>query len=110
MLTNSIFSKLIEKAKQSYEYIIVDTAPTILVTDTFLISNYADITLFITRAGFTDTRLLPHVKDIQEQEKLINMGVVINGLDDSGVNAYNYGYGYGYDESNEKKKFWKFWK
>ena len=108
MLMNSKFKTLIESSKGHYDYIIVDTAPTILVTDTILISNYADITLYITRSGFTDTRLLPHIKDVQE--KLINMGVVINGLDDSGVNAYNYGYGYGYGESNEKRKFWKFWK
>lgn len=110
MLMNSKFSNLIEKSKENYDYIIVDTAPTILVTDTILISNYADITLYITRSGFTDTRLLPHIKDIKEQKKLVNMGIVINGLDNSGINAYNYGYGYGYGESNEKKKFWKVWK
>lgn len=109
MLMSSRFSQLIEEAKQKYDYLIIDTAPTILVTDTILISKYADITLYITRAGYTDTRLFPHIREIYEQKKLVNMGVVINGLDETGINAYNYGYGYGYGESHEKKKFWKFW-
>lgn len=109
MLMSSRFSQLMEEAKKKYDYIIVDTAPTILVTDTILISKYADITLYITRAGFTDTRLFPHIRDIYEQKKLVNMGVVINGLEESGINAYNYGYGYGYGENQIKKKPWKFW-
>ncbi|MFD0931929.1 GumC family protein [Psychroflexus salinarum] len=109
MLMSSRFAKLIEEAKQRYDYIIIDTAPTILVTDTILISDYADITLYITRSGYTDTRLFPHIRDIYDQKKLVNMGVVINGLDETGINAYNYGYGYGYGENQQKKKSWKFW-
>jgi capsular exopolysaccharide synthesis family protein len=109
MLMSSKFEKLLEEAKANYDYVIVDTAPTILVTDTILISHHADITLYITRAGYTDTRLLPHIRDIQKQKKLLNMGIVINGLDESGINAYNYGYGYGYGENHQRKKSWKFW-
>lgn len=108
MLMSSRFSELIKEARQSYDYVIVDTAPTILVTDTILISKSADTTLYVIRAGYTDTRLLPHVLDIYEQKKLVNMGVIINGLNESGINAYNYGYGYGYGESQQKKRFWKF--
>lgn len=110
MLMSNKFAKLLDEAKLMYDYVIIDTAPTILVTDTVLISKFADITLYITRSGYTDTRLLPHIRDIQNQKKLINMGIVINGLDESGINAYNYGYGYGYGENQEKRKFWKFWK
>ncbi|WP_019037419.1 GumC family protein [Psychroflexus tropicus] len=109
MLMSSKFDQLLQEAKNQYDYVIIDTAPTILVTDTILISHHADITLYITRSGYTDTRLLPHIRDIQEQKKLLNMGVVINGLDESGINAYNYGYGYGYGEKHQKKKSWKFW-
>ncbi|SDG45620.1 GumC family protein [Psychroflexus sediminis] len=109
ILMSSKFAQLLEEAKKQYDYIIIDTAPTILVTDTILISKYADITLYITRAGFTDTRLLPHIRDLKEQKKLVNMGIIINGLDEVGINAYNYGYGYGYGANQEKKKFWKFW-
>ena len=109
MLMSSKFEQLLEEAKSNYDYVIVDTAPTILVTDTILISHHADITLYITRAGYTDTRLLPHIRDIQKQKKLLNMGIVINGLDETGINAYNYGYGYGYGENHQRKKSWKFW-
>jgi len=109
LLMSSRFEELINEAKQRYDYVIIDTAPTILVTDTILISDYADITLYITRSGYTDTRLLPHIRDIHNQKKLTNMGIVINGLDETGINAYNYGYGYGYGEKQQKKKSWKFW-
>jgi len=109
MLMSSKFEQLLQEAKAKYDYVIVDTAPTILVTDTILISHHADITLYITRSGYTDTRLLPHIRDIQKQKKLLNMGIVINGLDESGINAYNYGYGYGYGEQHQRKKSWKFW-
>lgn len=109
MLMSSKFSTLLDEAKALYDYVIIDTAPTILVTDTILISKYADITLYLTRSGYTDTRLLPHIRDIYKQKKLINVGIVINGLDENGINAYNYGYGYGYGENQQKKKSWKFW-
>lgn len=109
MLMGIRFEELIKQARERYDYVIVDTAPTVLVTDTILISGFADITLYITRAGFTDTRLLPHIKELQEQKRLNNMCIVINGLDHKGINAYNYGYGYGYGKNQTKKPFWNFW-
>ncbi len=60
LLTNGRLDALIEEARAQYDYIIVDTAPTILVTDTLLISHLADATLYITRADFTEKSLLDH--------------------------------------------------
>ncbi|MGO3019247.1 MAG: tyrosine-protein kinase family protein, partial [Anaerococcus sp.] len=94
-----------------YDYIIVDTAPTILVTDTIMISNKADITLYLTRANYTDLRLLDHIKDLKRHQKLKNIGIVLNGVKQSGRYSYNYGYGYGYNEvTGSTNKSWKFWK
>lgn len=102
LLTNGRFTKLIEEAKEEYDYIIVDTAPTILVTDTMLISKLADVTVYIARADFTDKNLLKFSKDLSETGKLNNMAYVINsvGASKSYGYSYNYGYNYGYGNNS----------
>lgn len=101
LLTNGRFAKLIEEARDDYDYIIVDTAPTILVTDTMLISDLADATIYIARADFTEKNLLKFSKDLSESGKLKNMAYVINsvGASKSYGYSYNYGYNYGYGSS-----------
>ncbi|PYE82697.1 capsular exopolysaccharide synthesis family protein [Winogradskyella epiphytica] len=102
LLTNGRFSKLIAEAKEEYDYIIVDTAPTILVTDTLLISSLADATVYLTRADFTDKSLLKFSKDLSESGKLKNMAYVVNsvGASKSYGYSYNYGYNYGYNSED----------
>jgi capsular exopolysaccharide synthesis family protein len=98
LLTNGRFKALIDEAKELYDYIIVDTAPTILVTDTMLISRLADATIYLVRADYTEKSLLEFSKGLSDTGKLKNVAYVINGV---GANrsygySYNYGYGYGY--------------
>ena len=102
LLTNGRFKKLIEEAKEIYDYVVVDTAPTILVTDTMLISQLADATIYIARANYTEKNLLKFSKDLSESGKLKNMAYVINsvGASKSQGYGYNYGYGYGYGSSD----------
>jgi tyrosine-protein kinase Etk/Wzc len=94
---------LFEEAKENYDLVIVDSAPTILVTDTLLINKYADVTTYITRANYTDTSLLEFVADTIKEGKLSNVAVVVNN-----VKLANFGYGnkYGYAYGEEKKTFW----
>lgn len=96
LLTNGRFKELIEEAKGLYDYIVVDTAPTILVTDTMLISQLSDVTVYIARANFTEKKLLSFSKDLFESGKLKNMAYVINGVGNNKSYGYNYGYNYGY--------------
>jgi len=109
LLLNGRFQELLEQAKQAYDYIIVDTAPTILVTDTLLISQLADATMYMVRAGYTDVKLLSHIEELKKQNKLTNVGLVLNDVQAEGAYGYNYGYGYGYSEEVKKKPVWKFW-
>ncbi len=108
LLTNGRFEALLEEARTLYDYIIVDTAPTILVTDTLLISKFADATLYITRANFTEKNLLEHANALAKNKKLKNMAYVINqvGVNKRSRYGYNYGYGYGYTEDTFKRS-WK---
>ncbi len=112
LLMSNRFKELLDEAKEQYDCIIVDTAPTLLVTDTLLISDYADITLYVTRANYTDKKLMEHVEKMVNVGKLKHIGIIINGI---GKNtrygygySYNYGYGYGYSE-DAKKPWWKKW-
>jgi capsular exopolysaccharide synthesis family protein len=96
LLTNGRLKQLFDEAKAEYDYIIVDTAPTILVSDTLLISSLADATTYITRSNYTDKKLLQYSKDLSESGKLKNMVYVINAVDNSKANGYGYNYGYNY--------------
>ncbi len=95
LLTNGRFEQLLEEAKSEYDYIIVDTAPTILVTDTMLISKLADATIYLVRANYTEKNLLNYSKELNESGKLKNMAYVLNSVEAN--KSYGYGYNYGYN-------------
>jgi capsular exopolysaccharide synthesis family protein len=97
LLTNGRLDSLLSEAKKSYDYIIMDCAPTLLVTDTLLISHLADATVYLTRANHTEKELLEYPKQLIEDEKLKNVGFVINGLGAGNSYGYGYGYKYGYN-------------
>lgn len=103
LLTNGRLEILLNEAKEEYDYIIVDTAPTILVTDTLLISEFADATLYLVRAEVTEKALLDYSKDLNDSGRLKNMAYVVNGVGASRSYGYSYNYGYGYGYGNEEK-------
>jgi capsular exopolysaccharide synthesis family protein len=98
LLSNGRFEELLNILKKEYDYIIVDTAPTILVADTLLISQLADLTVYVTLADYTDKKLLTYSLDIKNQGKLKNMAFIINNVGSSKSYGYNYGYNYGYGD------------
>ncbi|WP_167341857.1 GumC family protein [Nonlabens sp. SY33080] len=94
---------LFNEAELDYDLIIIDSAPTILVTDTLLINKYADVTVYVTRADYTEFSLLEYISDTLKSEKIKNAALVIND-----VKMANFGYGnkYGYSYGAEKQSFW----
>ncbi|MEX0997853.1 MAG: polysaccharide biosynthesis tyrosine autokinase [Flavobacteriaceae bacterium] len=104
LLLNDRVAVLFENLKQHYDYIIVDTAPSMLVTDTLLINKFADVTLYVIRADYTERRLLEFPVDCVEDEKLKAVSFILNN-----VRMANFGYGnkYGYAYGVEKKGFFK---
>ncbi|TMM58200.1 polysaccharide biosynthesis tyrosine autokinase [Maribacter algarum] len=97
LLSGNAFGTFIENAKKEYDFVVIDTAPTMLVSDTLLIAPFADITLFVTRANYTKKKLLEFSKEIFAQNKLRNMVYLLNGVGHNDK-EYNYGYEYGYGE------------
>ena len=107
LFSNGRLQLFLEQAKQDYDLIIIDSAPTLLVTDTFLVTPLADLTLFVVRYGYTDKALLNFIKDIDQAGKVTNMVTVLNGISRNNTYGYgynysynNYGYSYGYKNSN----------
>jgi len=101
LLTNGRFETLLKELSEKYQYIIVDTAPLMLVTDTFLISEFADVTLYVTRSGYTEKSLVEFINSNVLQEKIKNVGLVLNDVDKDHFGYGNkYGYGYGAKEKS----------
>ena len=94
ILMNDKMGLLFEEVKKHYDFIVVDTAPSMLVTDTLLISNFADQTIYVTRAGYTDKKILAFPQEIQNGKKLKGMVMVVNEVLDA-----NFGYGNKYGKA-----------
>ncbi|WP_299764722.1 tyrosine-protein kinase family protein [uncultured Dokdonia sp.] len=101
LLMSERFENIIEEVRGKYDYVIVDTAPTLLVTDTLLISQLADTTVYVCRAEYTDKKLLQYPKELYEEGKLKNIAFAINGIKITNFgygSKYGYGYGYGQEQ------------
>jgi len=96
ILSSERFKKLIDIVSKDYDYVIIDSAPCLMVSDTFEISKYIDCTLYIARANFTEIKLCEFINECSSQNKLKNVNVVLNSVGKSGSYGYKYGYQYGY--------------
>ena len=86
---------LFNALRERYDYIVVDTAPLYLVSDTFHLDKYADMTIFVTRANYISREMLPYIQDIYANQKMHNMACILNAST-GGKRGYGYGrYGYG---------------
>ena len=103
LLSNGRYEKMIAALAKEYDYIIVDTAPLMLVTDTFLTSDLADATLYVTRSEYTEKALIEFANKQVANGKIKNVGLVLND-----VSRSNHGYGnkYGYGYTNETKSWY----
>lgn len=104
LLTNGRYEILLEELKDKYDYIILDTAPLMLVTDTFLFAETADVTLYVTRSCYTEKTLIDFANSSIDSEKIKNVGFVLN---DVNKDYFGYGNKYGYGYSAEEKKWWQ---
>lgn len=113
LLANGHFDDLLVYGKKHYDYVIVDTAPVKLVTDTFLLGKNADLCIYTIRSNYLDKRMLEIPAKLYKDKRLSNMSILLNGADlEVGYGRYgSYGssvsYGsYGYGDDVEKP-WWK---
>ena len=94
LLSRKNLDKAMDYLKEAYDYIILDTAPVGLVTDTLIISRVTDATVYICRADYTPKSNMELVNSLCREGKLKNLSIVLNGIDMS-KKKYGYYYGYG---------------
>ena len=93
LLARDGLDKAIETLKKNFDYVILDTAPVGMVTDTLLIGRVADLSVYVCRADYTRKAEFTLINELAENNKLPNLCTVINGLD---LQKKKYGYYYGY--------------
>ena len=120
LLARDGLDKAIETLKKNFDYVILDTAPVGMVTDTILIGRVADLSVYVCRADYTHKNEYTLINELAEKDKLPSLCTVINGLDLKkrkygyyyGYGKYGkyygygkrYGYGYGYGEQSHAKE------
>jgi len=105
LLAKPVLDKLIVKLREHYDYIVIDTAPVGVVSDSFSLNRLADVNLYLVRAKYTPKKNIQDATNLYAAKKLNDMYFVLNDFDMS-KNAYRkgygkkYGYGYGIGKRN----------
>ncbi len=87
-----------EEARREYDFVIVDSAPVGMVSDSLSVAEYVDATIYVTRLGVTRLRDLEFINSLYEDNRLPKMNVIVNGTNAT----QGYGYGYGSVEDHGK--------
>ena len=94
LIARNSLDTIIEILKDKYDYIMIDTAPVGLVTDTLQIARVTNVSVYMCRADYTPKASFAMINSLAKEEKLPNMAMVLNGVDMS-KRKYSYYYGYG---------------
>ena len=102
LVTRNSLEDTIEALKEHYDYILLDTAPVGLVTDTLSLGRIANATVYVCRADFTPKSSFGLINSLNIEKKLPNMSIVLNGVD---LSKKKYGYYYGYGRYGKYGKY-----
>ena len=104
---------LIQRLKKEFDYVVIDSAPVGLVSDTFTIAKYADATIFVMREKFTEKDSIHFLNNLYAEKRIHNVAVVLNQTETlTRMGRYGYGYKYsyrykyGYNNKEEKRSRW----
>ena len=97
---------LVDDLVTKYDYVLIDSAPMMMVSDSFHILRLADVLVYVVRAKYTEKQLLKYVKTVAADENVAKLGIVINDIQKDEL-RYGYGgkYGYGYYTDEHKNLF-----
>ncbi|WP_289036986.1 polysaccharide biosynthesis tyrosine autokinase [uncultured Zobellia sp.] len=100
LLRSEKIGGMFDELKAAYDYVIVDTAPSMILADTFLISRYADLTIYMIRAGKSKKKVLEFVLESEAEGKMIEPIFLLNDVNMADA-GYGYKYGYEYGMQND---------
>jgi len=102
LIMSEHFSTFIEELKKRYDYILVDTPPIGIVSDSMKIMHISDLVLYVIKADYSSNDVFKIINDLNKTNK-INFGIVLNGVDFE-KSYYHYGYKSEYTQYYIKKE------
>lgn len=102
-LANGRVNSMINYLESNYDMVIIDTSPSVLVTDAYLLSGLCDATLYIIRHNYTPKMLIRRIDENNRINPLHNPAIIFNGVKIRGIFKNNYGYGYDYVYGNKER-------
>lgn len=102
LVTRKSLEETMDILKEHYDYIIIDTAPVGLVTDTLALGRIANATVYVCRADYTLKSSFGLINGLAYEKKMPNMSIVLNGVD---LSKKKYGYYYGYGKYGKYGKY-----
>lgn len=93
LLLGERIETLIETLKAKYDYVIIDSAPIGLVSDTFSLTKFTEVTLYVSRAKYTKRNFIKYLNEVASIGQLKNVAIIVNDTDPKMSHGYGYGYG-----------------
>jgi tyrosine-protein kinase Etk/Wzc len=114
MLMHPRAGMLLEELRTQFDYIIIDAPPVGIVTDAQLLGDYADFCLYVVRHNYTEKSQLAIVEDLNKNNRMKQLGILVNDIKLDNGNGYGYGTGYrygsyGHDDAKSMGQKLKFW-
>ncbi len=106
LIASESTGELIQELKKHYDYIIIDTPPIGVVSDSYLLMKYSDVNLFVVRQGYTNKEAFLNSINLMSQKNIPHVSIVINDVKAKGL-MYDYGYEYTYYSDDEKKSWFR---
>lgn len=112
LILGETMKEFIDELKTKYDYIILDTPPVGLVSDSLELAQYSDVILYIVRQNYTKKDMITLLNNRVKRGELTNTSIVLNGFENKAKYGATYGYGYGnysngYHEETKKESFLK---
>lgn len=102
------FADMITYLKTKYDYIVLDSAPVMLVSDTLQLVDKADVLIYVVRSEFTEKGMIDFAAGFQIENQIDNMAFVLNSVRPENTKyGKKYGYGYYSYTHDDKPKWWK---
>lgn len=113
LIESDAMKDFIVKAKEKFDYIIIDTPPVAIVTDALLVSSFTDFYLFVVRQRYSSKNTLELIEELRRSGSIKHLGIVVNDISLSGYYGYGlrygyamgYGYNYGYNYYSQYGKY-----
>lgn len=105
MLLSKEMETLMSQLKETYDYIVLDTPPLVLVADASELMKFSDVNLYVTRHEYSERSYLNLITEKYEEGTVKNIGIVLNDFKNKRGYSYDYGYGYGYGYFEEDDEY-----